>query len=428
VIGFGPCSGKAYTLALAAGLLLVPPAPAVRAQESSAPLIDVRTKADRRIAIGIGKYPDLSGAEIGSPAGDVLAFDFELAGWFEPVLPGALPPQSLQDWSRLGAELLVELTGSAGALDAAVRDVATGDVLFRRQYPALAGETARRRLHRFADDAVQALTAQAGLARTRLLCEWDPGSGKRLVAMDIDGFGMRELNPEGALELGPRWSANGRQAIYTSYASGYPDVYLHDLATGNRQKLAHYEGLNAQGDVSPDGRLVVLMLSFQGNPEIYTKDLTLGKLRRLTSHPATDTTPVWSPDGRRIAFVSDRSGSPQVYVMDLDDPKPERVTMRGSYNTAPDWSPDGTRIAYCALRSDGFQIQVLDLESREVTTVTDFSGCEDPAWSPDGISILFARRSGDRSDLYITDLRERRTLRVSRGSGRFTAPDWSPIP
>jgi TolB protein len=323
---------------------------------------------------------------------------------------------------------VVELSLEGKTLDAAVRDVGTGDLLFRRQYDPVPGESLRARLHRFADDAVGALTGQKGLSRTRVLCEWNPGDGKRIVVMDVDGYGMRELTGDKVLELGPRWTPDGRKAIYTSYRSGYPDVYIQTLATGAREKVAHYEGLNAQGDLSPDGRTLVLMLSFQGNPEIYARDMASSRLRRLTSHPATDTTPVWSPDGRRIAFVSDRSGSPQVYVMNEDGSRTERVTLRGSYNTAPDWSPDGTRIAYCALRSDGFQIQVLELESGKVTTVTEFSGCEDPAWSPDGRSILFSRKAGGRAELYVVDVNEQRTLRVSRGSGSFSAPDWSPIP
>lgn len=422
---FGVVKARGRTLAAAgfAGVLVGLAAVAASAQ---APVIDVTKAADRRIAIGVGKYPDLSGKDVGSAPGEVVAYDFDLTGWFQPVLAGAVPPKSLTDWGRLGAELVVEVSLDGAALDAAVRDVGTGDVLFRRRYEP--GESLRGRLHRFADDAVAALTGQKGLARTRLLCEWDNGQGKRIVLMDIDGHGMKPLTGDAALELGPRWSPDGRKAVYTSYRSGYPDVYIQTLANGARDKVAHYEGLNAQGDLSPDGRTLVLMLSYQGNPEIYAKDMASSRLSRLTRHPATDTTPVWSPDGRRIAFVSDRSGQPQVYVMDADGSHTERVTVRGSYNTAPDWSPDGTRIAYCALRADGFQIQVLELGSGKVTTVTDLSGCEDPAWSPDGRSLLFARKTGGKAELYVVDVNDQRTLKVSRGSGKYTAPDWSPIP
>jgi TolB protein len=299
-------------------------------------------------------------------------------------------------------------------------------VLFERSYGD-DGSSLRQRLHRFSDDVVLALTGEKGLARTKILCEWDPGDGKRVVVMDVDGFGIRELTGERALELGPRWSSDGKRAVYTSYAAGWPDVYVHELRVGSRERVAHYEGLNATGEIGPDGETLLITLSEAGNPEIYSKNLVSGKIQRLTSHRGTDTSPTWSPDGSRIAFVSDRTGSPQVYTMRADGSQVKRVTLRGNYNTAPDWSPDGRRIAYCALRPDGFQIQVLDLEGGQVTTVTEGGGCEDPSWSPDGRSILYSRSAGGRTDLYVTNVNERRALRVSGGSGRYTVPDWSPF-
>ncbi|MEZ5063158.1 MAG: hypothetical protein R3B81_00400 [bacterium] len=407
--------------------LLVTVATAALAQE---PIIDVSKRADRRIAIGVGRFETLTTEEVGSPAGDVVAFDLEVSGWFEPKRPGMLPPRAFEDWARLGAEVVAEVRQEGGTLVGAVRDAGTGDVLFRREYPSGRGESLRQRLHRYADDVVLALTGEPGIARSRLTCEWVPpeGGDKRVVTLDLDGFNVRELTGERALEVGPRWAPNGKSIVYTSFSSGFPDVYVHDLVLGARDRVAHYEGLNADGDISPDGRRIALVLSTDGNPEIYTKDLDTGRILRLTANPATESSPVWSPDGRRLAFVSDRTGGPQIWVMNPEGHDVERVTLRGTYNTAPDWSPDGTRIAYCALRSDGFQVQVVDLATREVTTVTDLGGCEDPCWAPDGRSILYSRKAGGRTDLYVTNLTERRALRVTRGDGRYSTPDWSPVP
>ncbi len=389
--------------------------------------IDVEKEADRRIATGIGKFPTVPATVVGSPPDQVVAFDLELSGWFQPIPAGLLPPRSLDDWARRGAEIVVEVGMSGDVLEGKVRDAGTGDVIFEQRYPATSVPL-RRRIHRFSDDVVTALTGEPGLAGTQILCEWDDGGGKRLILMDADGWSLRPLTGDDALELSPRWSFDGRRSVYTSYASGFPDVYVHDMRVGGRDRVAHYEGLNALGHLDPTGRSLVLTLSSAGNPEVYSKDLTSGKIQRLTRHHGTDTSPVWSPDGERVAFVSDRSGSPQVYLMNADGSDKKRLTVRGNYNTAPDWSPDGTRIAYCALRPDGFQIQVIDLETRRVVTVTDGGGCEDPSWSPDGRSVLYSRSTGGRTDLYVTNLRERRALRISRGTGRFTAPDWSPIP
>lgn len=399
----------------------------VSASFAAGPIIDVEKTGDRRIAIGVDLYKEIPSADLGASAGDLIAFDLEISGWFDPLRPGVLPPQSLGDWQRKGAEVVVEMAPSSSGFTGRVKDAGSGEILLDRNYATTEGPL-RRRIHRFSDDIVHALTGENGFAQTQVLCEWDGGKGKRIVRLEMDGSGKKELSGDSSLELSPRWSADGGKAVYTSYSSGYPDVYVHDLRSGTRKRVAHYQGLNAFGDLHPSGGQLVLTMSSSGDPEIYTKDLASGKIRRLTRHRATDTSPVWSPDGSRIAFVSDRTGGPQVYVMNTDGSSTKQVTVRGSYNTAPDWSPDGKRIAYCALRPDGFQIQVIDLESGEVTTVTEGGGCEDPSWSPDGRSILYSRSAGGRTDLYVTNLTERRAIRITRGAGKFSTPDWSPIP
>jgi TolB protein len=413
------------TILIVAALVALAGIPIASAQ-GQGPIIDVEKEGDRRITAGVGLYKEV-GTDQGTAPGDILAFDLELSGWFDPLRPGVMAPAGLSDWARKGAEVVVEMSPSNGGFTGRVRDVGSGNVLHEKMYPSSEGSL-RRRVHRFADDMVQALTGEKGMASTQIVCEWNSGKGKRIVRMDVDGSGMREISGEGVIEMAPRWSNDGTKVLYTSFSSGYPDVFLHDLKAGNRKRVAHYQGLNAFGDLHPNGNLLVLTMSSSGDPEIYTKELSSGKIRRLTRHKATDTSPVWSPDGSRIAFVSDRTGGPQVYVMNADGSSPKQVTLRGSYNTAPEWSPDGTRIAYCALRPDGFQIQVVELESGEVTTVTEGGGCEDPCWSPDGRSILYSRSAGGRTDLYVTDLSERRALRITRGSGKFSTPDWSPYP
>ncbi|MAF26458.1 MAG: hypothetical protein CME07_01150 [Gemmatimonadetes bacterium] len=399
--------------------------------ETGAPIIDVEKSADRRIAIGIGSYPELGSIPPSSTPREVLAFDFALSVWFAPVVPEEPPSAMIPDWSRAGAEVFVEFAALAGDVVGRVRDASSGALLFERA-GFVSGEVTRQDLHAFADDAVTALTGEPGMAGTQILCEWDPadGKGKRIVRMDADGHGMQEVTGEEALELSPRWAPDGGRCAYTSYSSGWPDVWIQDLDTGSRERVAHFEGLNAQGDFSPDGGRLVLTISRDGNPEIHGMDLETGKVHRLTRHRATDNSPVWSPDGGRIAFVSDRSGGPQVYVLDLETREVRRVTFRGSYNTSPDWSPDGRKIAYSSFRSGGFEVRVVDLATRRVETVASGGDCEDPSWSPDGRSLLYSRsagRVGERTELVITHLKERRTIRISRGVGRFLAPDWSPL-
>jgi TolB protein len=403
-------------------------------------MIEVIKRPNHRITVGLGEICDLPPDLFSSPAMEILAFDLELSGRFDPIVAEPDPATGWAIWSARGAEAFVELEGEVNSFRVRVRSAFTRSVLYKGSYPE-GGESPRQALHRFADEMTELITGHRGFAQTRVLCAWDPGDGvgKRVVLMDSDGDGMTELTGEEVLELSPRWAADCKSVVYTSYASGWPDVYLHNLEREQRDRIAHYEGLNDCGELSPGGQSVVLTLSQGGNPEIYIKDLTSLRLRRLTDHRCTDTSPTWSPDGARIAFVSDRSGGPQIYTTDVRGSSPKRLTTRGSYNTAPDWSPDGRRIAFCGRGPNGPVIQVLELETGEVWTAAEGSACEDPSWSPDGNSILYSRRyfgkqsregepGVERTDLFVTHLNDGRALRIKHPPGRFTTPDWSPFP
>ena len=188
--------------ALAAVLLTALPALA------AGPIIDVEKDADRRIAAGVDRYADISTAEVGTPAGDVLAFDLELSGWFQAIRPGMLPPRSLNDWQRLGAEVVLEVSVEAGTISGAVRDVGTGTLLFEKRYASRRGsDKLRDRLHAFADDVV--LNAHRG-AR--------PGPDQ--APLRVESRGRQADRPDGHRRVRPpgghrarrpwRWAPGGR--------------------------------------------------------------------------------------------------------------------------------------------------------------------------------------------------------------------------
>ena len=145
--------------------------------------------------------------------------------------------------------------------------------------------------------------------------------------------------------MSPSWSPDGTKLAYVSFESEVPHIFVQEIATGNRELVAAFPGINGAPAFSPDGRRLAMTLSKDGNTEIYVMDLGSKRLRRVTNNPAIDTEPSWSPDGRTLAFTSDRGGKPQVYRTVVEGGRPERVTFEGSYNARPVFSPDGTKLA-----------------------------------------------------------------------------------
>lgn len=362
-------------------------------------------------------------SELRAPAGglsatfkQVLQADLVRSGWFVQAPAG-------QGTLRLAGEC----SDSGPGLSAAVRVLRApmGEQVFGRSYSATAADV-RRAAHRAADDIVQALTGRRGMASARLVLVGNRTGNKELYWCDSDGWGLTQLTRDKSINLAPRWSPDGRFIFYTSYLKGYPDVYSIEVATGAREVVARYPGLNTGGAVSPDGRWIALILSRSGNPELYVKNRATGQLVQLTRTPSAEASPSWSPDGSRIVYVSDQPGTPQLYVISRDGGAPVRLTGRGQENVAPDWGPSGW-IAFSSKIGGRYQLCIIHPDTREWRQLTsDAADYEDPSWAPDGRHIAVARTVGYRSSIYLIDTMGDPPVALLESGGDWFSPSWSP--
>jgi TolB protein len=286
---------------------------------------------------------------------------------------------------------------------------------------------ADRLAHKVADDIVEAVTGRKGIASTRIVMVGNRSKAKELYLCDADGGRLTQLTRDRSVSVGPHWGPEGDKIVYTSYLKRFPDVFVIDLPTGKRERIAGYGGLNTGGAVSPDGRDVALVLSKDGNPELYIKNLRGNRLTRITRTPnAAEASPSWSPDGRSIAYVSDQSGRPQVYIVDRSGGSPRRLTSRGTENVAPDWGPGGL-IAYSSRTGGRYHVKVIDPNTREEKQVTtDWADYEDPSWAPNGRHIVCGRAENYRSQVYILDTLGDPPIRLLDQTGDWYAPAWAP--
>ena len=176
--------------------------------------------------------------------------------------------------------------------------------------------------HRVSDAIYEKLTGIRGAFATRLLyvsVTRVPG-GKdysRLTLADSDGARPIVLLESREPLLAPTWSPDGKQIAYVSFETSRPAIFRQELATGRREQLTNFKGLNSAPAWSPDGNTMAMVLSKDGSPDIYLMDLASKRLTRITRHYAIDTEPAWMPDGKSLLFTSDRGGKPQIYRYDL---------------------------------------------------------------------------------------------------------------
>jgi TolB protein len=399
----------------------------------------------RQIPIGIPAVRDLAGLSdpVGTGFRRTLVDDLAYSGFFRPL--GAdgpvVDPERLQlgAWRLAGAQQVLVTTlqpmaGDTGdlILEGRLYEVlTTGEgvsarMLLGRRYAGPTGSVSRL-AHRLADEVVEKVTGQRGIARTRLAYVVQEGRAKEVYIADYDGRQARRITRTGTINLSPVWSPDGSRLAFLSYRAGNPTVFL--LSEDGQVTQIRLGGgdLNAAPDWSPDGRLLAFSSNRSGNSEIYLHDLETGEQSRLTQHPAIDTAPAWAPSGRELAFTSDRSGSPQIYLMDRLGANVRRVSYEGTYCDSAAWSPRGGELAYVARIAGVFQLVVYDLETGQTRVITTGYGHkENPRWSPDGRHLVFAsnRVTGEYA-LHTIHADGTGLRRLESGIPAFT-PDWSP--
>ncbi len=392
---------------------------------------------------GAGGQAPQYGAEITR----VIAADLAGTGLFREIPSSAYisgitnfdAPVAYADWKAINAQALV--TGAVSVEDDQLTvkfrlfdvfsDTDLGDGL------QFIGTTAgwRRMAHKVADVIYSRITGEGGYFDSRVVFVSEQGPKnarvKRLAIMDYDGANVQYLTDGTSLVLAPRFSPTGDRVLYTSFESGFPQVYLLDLNTRQQTRLGDI-GANMTSFAarfSPDGGSVVFSLEQGGNSDLYLMALPGGTLRRLTDGPAIETAPSFSPDGSQIVFESDRTGSPQIYVMPAQGGEARRIGNRpGRYGT-PVWSPRGDLIAFTKQYENRFHIGVMRTDGSDERLLTASPLEEGPSWSPNGRVIMFTRETQGETGapaLYSVDISGRNLRRVGTPEAA-SDPAWGPL-
>jgi TolB protein len=391
---------------------------------------------------------DAETQEIARTIGEVLwnDLDFEREFYMIPrdtyrsiPVPASVNEPPFDNWLELGADGLilgsVQRSGNNVRVEMRLFDVRNRQQIYAREYT---GSTANPRLyaHTIADEVHQSQRQLRGVARTKITFSSDRNKErvtgtienrdvKEVYIADYDGFNQRRITVGRQLNITPVWSPDARSIAYTSYRSGFPDIYISRIYEGTMVTPTKGHGQNWLPVFSPDGTRIAFTSNRDGNPELYVMNVDGTGLRRLTNHPRIDTTPTWSPTGTQIAFTSDRSGSPAIYVIGVDGLGLRRISS-DSYADRPTWSPPPfNEIAYAARTGPGYDIKVLNIASGEIRQITFGEGSnESPAWAPNGRHLAFTSTRSGRTQVFTVDRDGRNVRQITRDGNNFF-PHWS---
>ncbi|MBT8458606.1 MAG: Tol-Pal system protein TolB [Boseongicola sp.] len=434
---------------LVLGLVMALASP-VAAQERSGPLrIEITQGVIEPVPIAVAPFlaENTAASDFARQITAVVASDLVGTGLFRDVPKNAYISQvsdfngavAYPDWKAINVEALV--TGavtltSDNRLVVKFRlfDIFTGAPLGEGLQFAGGTDSWRRVAHKVADQVYGRITGETGYFDSRVVYVEETGPknarAKRLAIMDYDGANIQYLTDASSIVLAPRFSPTGDRVLFTSYESGFPQIY--ELAVGTVTKRAlqvDAAAMTFAPRYAPNGQTVLYSRSEGGNTDIYRLDLASGQRARLTSAPSIETAPSFSPDGSQIVFESDRSGNQQLYVMPAGGGEAKRISFgQGRYGT-PVWSPRGDFIAFTKQNAGRFHIGVMRTDGSNERLLTASFLDEGPTWAPNGRVLMFTRESAGAAGepaLFSVDISGRNLKRLAMPTAA-SDPAWSPL-
>jgi TolB protein len=386
------------------------------------------------------------GVAIDQDMAAVVAADLTRSGQFEALprdamysSPSAADEVHYRDWRALGVDYLLigrsQATNKSVTLEYELFDVHRQKSLIKSRVGNRKGAE-RAVAHKVSDSVYQRLTGIAGAFSTRMLyvsVKTSPAKNQntpkqmyQLILADADGARAREILKSSEPILSPSWSPDGKQIAYVSFESSRPAIYRQVIATGEREKLTNFRGLNSAPSWSPDGKRLAMVLSKDGNPELYVMEVATRKLQRITKNSAIDTEPSWMPDGKSLIFTSDRGGRPQIYRVDLNGGATKRITYTGAYNAKASLMADGKSMVMVHRDDSGYHIAWQELATGRLIILTGSSLDESPSLSPNGSMLLYATKYQGRGVLAAVSLDGGVRFRLPSPSSDVREPAWSP--
>lgn len=264
--------------------------------------------------IAVVPFGNLDNAKPSVDVAAVIAADLARSGRFAPlsrremlVTPHRQEDIDFREWQLLSVNNLLvgEIAKHAGGgyrIRYQLFDAFGGKKLLSNSLPSTE-KGLRHAAHRIADAVYQQLIGEPGIFATRIAYVTSSGRGRKsrvsLRVSDSDGYNPQTIVDSAFPIMSPAWSPDGRKLAYVSFENRKSAIFIQDLASGRRERIASYDGINGSPAFSPDGGKLAMTLSKGGNSDIYVLDL--GTRQWLSSRIIMPSIP--SPPGRPTAVI-----------------------------------------------------------------------------------------------------------------------------
>ena len=198
------------------------------------------------------------------------------------------------------------------------------------------------------------------------------------------------------------------------------------------QQVTDYAGVETDPTLSPDGKTVIYSSDATGTPQLYPLSIGGRTARPLTTE-FNNTTPAFSPEGDRIAFRSSRDGG-GIFLMTAVG---ESVTRVSDFGFNPSWSPEGHEIVVSQgtfnspadLGSTSPGLVAIDVKTGQRRDICRQTTTLQPSWSPHGYRVAyFGLRAGTgQRDIWTVAADGSEVDKEPPSVTNDPALDWSPL-
>ncbi|WP_375202522.1 CehA/McbA family metallohydrolase [Hyphococcus sp.] len=249
----------------------------------------------------------------------------------------------------------------------------------------------------------------------------------RLWRQRIGDDTAHQLTTGDGYEYQPDVSPDGRRIVFTRYLNDAYEIVIRDLRSGRETKLTENGAVNLEPRWSPDGKRIAYVTTDEtGHFHIAIASLEGGvwKSKRWREERISETpryyyaqvdhelSPTWLPDGKTLAFIANPEigyGTGALYrqPVDLSAPAEMLVNEETAWRMRPDWSPDGKRIAFSSFeRRQWHQLWITHAEPGGYPLAFSYGDYDiDTArWSPDGKRIAYVSNESGTGEIIIQDM------------------------
>ena len=242
-------------------------------------------------------------------------------------------------------------------------------------------------------------------------------------------FTYQKVIIRGGLNLFPIWADRAQKSFYyTSYHGPVPTLYRLNIYNGHREKIVSSEGMLVCSDVSRDGKKLLLTMAPEGQADIYQLNLATGAKQRITRFAGIDVSGKYIGDEHQIVFVSNRLGHANIFKKSIYGSAAFQVVYHGNNNNAVD--AYGDKIVYTSRESDNpfggntFNLYLTNSKGTETRPLTTTGNNQFPRFTGDGTVVQFIKYGSEGSSVGYVNLNSSQSLLFPLTGRKIQSIDW----